>query len=66
MIRYAKGLQNQSRQVRNRKRRLCPAVNSKSLLEYIYIYIYIYKSKVGDSSRGRPEGSLFSNYYTEV
>ena len=23
-------------------------------------------SKVGDLSRGRPEGSLFNNYYTEV
>ena len=24
------------------------------------------KSKVGDCSRGRPEGSLFNSYYTEV
>ena len=24
------------------------------------------KSKVGDRSRGRPEGSLFNSYYTEV
>ena len=31
----------------------------------IYIYIYIY-SKVGDRSRGWPEGSLFNNYYNEV
>ena len=23
-------------------------------------------SKVGDCSRGRPEGSLFNSYYTEV
>ena len=23
------------------------------------------KSKVGDPSQGRPEGSLFNNYYTE-
>ena len=29
-----------------------------------YIYIYIYKSKVGDLSPGRPEGSLFNSYYT--
>ena len=33
---------------------------------YIYIYIYIYsyiynKSKVGDCSRGRPEGALFNS-----
>ena len=27
----------------------------------IYIYIYIYKSKVGDHSRGWPEGSLFDS-----
>ena len=32
---------------------------------YIYIYIYIV-SKVGDRSRGRPKGSLFNSYYTEV
>ena len=31
------------------------------------IYIYIYsKSKVGDRSRGQPEGSLFNRYYTEL
>ena len=24
------------------------------------------KSKVGDRRRGRPEGSLFNSYYTEV
>ena len=37
---------------------------------WIYIYIYIYirlkVSKVGDRSRGRPEGSFFNSYYTEV
>ena len=32
---------------------------------YIYIYIYIYIKFVA-RSRGRPEGSLFNNYYTEV
>ena len=33
----------------------------------IYIYIYIYKvSKVGDLCQGRPEGSLFNSYYTEM
>ena len=32
---------------------------------YIYIYIYI-GSKVGDHSRGRPEGFLFESYDTEV
>ena len=32
---------------------------------YIYIYIYIYISKVGDRSRGQPEGSLFNSYNTE-
>ena len=26
----------------------------------------INKSKVGDRSQGRPEGSLFNSYYTEV
>ena len=31
----------------------------------MYIYIYIY-SKVGDHSRGWPEGSLFDSYYTKV
>ena len=35
------------------------------VLIYIYIYIYII-SKVGDRSRGRPEGSLFNSYDTEV
>ena len=29
-------------------------------------YITIKVSKVGDCSRGRPEGSLFNSYYTEV
>ena len=30
-------------------------------------YIYIYKiSKIGDLRQGRPERSLFNNYYTEV
>ena len=33
---------------------------------YIYIYIYIYIYKVGDLSRGRPEGSLLNNYHTEL
>ena len=33
---------------------------------FVYIYIYIYISKVGDLSRGRPEGSLFNSFYTEV
>ena len=47
------------------------------IIEYIYIYIieyskirnlsiYIEVSKVGDCSRGKPEGSLFNSYYTEV
>ena len=39
---------------------LCRIFTAKS-------YMYIYKvSKVGDCSRGRPEGSLFNSYYTEV
>ena len=33
---------------------------------YIYIYIYIVKSKVVDCNQGRPEGSLFNSYDTEV
>ena len=33
---------------------------------YIYIYIYIYISKLADRTRGRPEGSVFNNDYTEV
>ena len=45
----------------------------KILLE-VYIFIsdtvildnICYNSKVGDLSRGRPEGSLFNSYYTEV
>ena len=34
---------------------------------HVYCY-YHYKSKikVGDCSRGPPEGSLFNNYYNEV
>ena len=35
-------------------------------VDHIYIYIYISKSKVGDLSRGRPEGSVFNSYNTEV
>ena len=32
-----------------------------------FIYLDISKvSKVGDLSRGQPEGSLFDSYYTEV
>ena len=30
------------------------------------IVLKISNSKVGDFSRGRPEGSLFDSYYTEV
>ena len=44
---------------------LCGLLNAKSYI-YIYIYIYVKVSKVGDRSRGRPEGSLFNSYYTEV
>ena len=32
----------------------------------MYMYIYIKVSKVSDSSRGQPEGSLFSSYNIEV
>ena len=28
--------------------------------------LIISKSEVGDRSRGRPEGSLFNSYYTEL
>ena len=38
--------------------------NKKILYIYINIYIYIYK--VGDPSKGWPEGSLFYRYNTEV
>ena len=31
-----------------------------------WIYKYVSKSKVGDLSRGQPEGSLFDSYYTKV
>ena len=27
---------------------------------------YVYKSKVGDHSWGRPDGSLFNSYFTDV
>ena len=37
----------------------CGEFNAKSCL-------YIYISKVGDLNQGRPEGSLFNSYYTEV
>ena len=33
---------------------------------YIKTAIYIYVSKVGDRSRGRPEGSFLNSYYTDV
>ena len=34
------------------------------MLEQLNIFAIINKSKVRDRSRGRPEGSLFNNYYT--
>ena len=36
-------------------------LNGKKLIEFI-----VSKSKVGDSSWGQSEGSLFNNYYTKV
>ena len=33
---------------------------------YKYYGKYYNKSKVGDRSRGRPEGSLFNSYYPEM
>ena len=33
---------------------------------YLILYINISKSKVGDLSRGQPEGSFFNSNYTEV
>ena len=39
-------------------------INEEMLPKYTYIYIYI--TKVGDHSRGGPEGSLFDSYYTKV
>ena len=40
--------------------------NSLNSLMYILIEETISKSKVGDHSRGWPEGSLFNSYYTKV
>ena len=40
------------------------------IYEYVCVYVYICvfdsKSKVGDPSRGWPEGSFFNSYYTKV
>ena len=41
---------------------ICPWLWSVSVF-WVFLNIY---SVVGDSSRGRPEGSLFNSYYTEV
>ena len=38
----------------------------KTLLNYTKKCKYKCKSKVGDLSQGRPEGSLFDSYYTDV
>ncbi len=48
---------------------LLHSVESSTLRGMGSIYIYIYvcvKSKVGDRSRRRPEGSFFNSYYTEM
>ena len=40
---------------------------SAYILSYSFHFLlHIYKSKVGDLSRGWPEGSLFNSYFTEV
>ena len=38
----------------------------KKIYDVIVSKVGIYKSKVSDRSRGRPEGSLFNSYNTEV
>ena len=43
-----------------------PSENLLSKYTTIYIYTYIYISKVGNCSRGRPEGFGFNSYYTEL
>ena len=43
------------------ERKKCTAI-----LQVLLFYKYSKKSKVGDHSRGRPEGSLFNCYYTKV
>ena len=40
-----------------------PLLHSFPIYIYIYIYIYI---KLAECCQGRPRGSLFSNYYSEV
>ena len=45
---------------------LCVNSMHMRMCMYIYIYIYTYISKLGDRSRGRPGGSLFNSYNTEV
>ena len=35
-------------------------------VKWFQLFIKKKKSKVGDLSRGRPEGSLFDSYYTEA
>ena len=43
------------------------ALNLHERIKKHLIYMYaLKKSKVGDRSRGRPESSLFTSYYTEV
>ena len=42
-----------------------------STIAFLYVernsdITYKYDSKVGDRSQGRPKGSLFNSYYTEV
>ena len=33
---------------------------------YMCVCVYVSKSKVGDHSRGSPEGSPFNSYYNDV
>ena len=47
---------------------VCVCVWVGGVCEHMCIFAseYICKSKVGDFSRGWPEGSIFNSYYTEV
>ena len=53
-------------QMRRSQEKMCPSIIDDVELLLIYIYIYIYILKLVDHNWGRPDGSLFNSYYTEV
>ena len=56
--------ENKNKEKRTQKR--VPTPRNIHIYSINKQYVEGAQSKVGDRSRGRPEGSLFNSYYTEV